>query len=253
MSVNFMIDLKKYFYTMRYVFLNLKDHPRGNYMLKRLVAVGMVPELVIEEDSELAAQGRLVMESEIGPEHLIRQDSLICFESGKCVRCVSVPDHNDDQCRMLLDGMNVDLIVLGDCRVLRSKVFSMSRIGTINVHPGYLPLVRGNTPYIWASVNDLPQGCSIHFLDEGVDSGPLIDRREIDMSSVEDFKDLLRKINELCAELIVAALAEYESSGAIKSIEQHELLEERQKVNTFRLAPIEVRLAAIEKIKSHIL
>jgi methionyl-tRNA formyltransferase len=147
-----------------------------------------------------------------------------------------------------LASLDLDLLVLGDCRILRPHVFEVPRYGTINVHPGYLPIVRGNTPYIWALLYDLPQGCSVHFLDKGVDSGPVIDRVKLDLSSIHDYKDLLKQINKLCAVLIVDALTVFVKTCTIKAVDQQELLEIGQKINTFRLAPSDVRSLAVAKI-----
>jgi hypothetical protein len=83
---------------MRYAFLNLLDHPRGNFMLKQLVEGGIISSLIIEEDSNLALQGRTLIEEEIGPENLIRQNGSVFFESGAKVPFITVRDHNDYRC-----------------------------------------------------------------------------------------------------------------------------------------------------------
>ena len=47
----------------------------------------------------------------------------------------------------------------------------------INLHISYLPWNRGADPNLWSWINDTPKGVSIHLLDEGIDTGPLCNRR----------------------------------------------------------------------------
>lgn len=44
----------------------------------------------------------------------------------------------------------------------------------INLHISYLPWNRGADPNFWSFVDDTPKGVTIHYLDEGVDTGDII-------------------------------------------------------------------------------
>ncbi len=50
----------------------------------------------------------------------------------------------------------------------------------INIHPGYNPLNRGWYPQVFAIINDLPIGATIHEMDEKLDHGPIIARSLVD-------------------------------------------------------------------------
>lgn len=52
---------------MRFAYLNLKEQPRGNSMLASLLAAGFEPELIVEEDSKLAARGRRTLRAGLAP------------------------------------------------------------------------------------------------------------------------------------------------------------------------------------------
>ncbi|MFI7120157.1 formyltransferase family protein [Amycolatopsis sp. NPDC049868] len=192
---------------LRFAYLNLKAHPRGEMMLNRLVETGFVPSLIIEEDSPLAEKGRV---SQLGK---LRQavgfsppkpTELLCAEHG--IELVTVDDHNNAATREALLDANLDLGVLGDTRILRTPVMDAVPGGIVNVHPGRLPDVRGNNPYIWAVIHDLPQGVSAHLIDSGVDLGPVILVRDIDPPAVTTLPQLLLQINETCGDVVVAAL-----------------------------------------------
>ena len=49
----------------------------------------------------------------------------------------------------------------------------------VNLHPSFLPFGRGKHPNFWAIVNQETFGATIHQIDEGIDSGFLIDQEEI--------------------------------------------------------------------------
>lgn len=56
----------------------------------------------------------------------------------------------------------------------------VEKVRCINIHPGYNPLNRGWYPQIFAIINDLPIGATIHEMDEKLDHGPVIARRLVE-------------------------------------------------------------------------
>ena len=61
---------------------------------------------------------------------------------------VSCKNNNDADCERSIKESGVDMIVLGDCRIIKDPIIAASLGGIVNVHPGYLPDVKGNNPYI---------------------------------------------------------------------------------------------------------
>lgn len=53
----------------------------------------------------------------------------------------------------------------------------------INLHPSLLPIGRGADPIFWSIVEELPQGASIHRVDESVDTGEILVQEEIKIHS----------------------------------------------------------------------
>ena len=49
----------------------------------------------------------------------------------------------------------------------------------INLHISFLPWNRGADPNLWSFLEDTPKGVSIHYIDEGLDTGDIICQREI--------------------------------------------------------------------------
>lgn len=75
-----------------------------------------------------------------------------------------------------LIGYRPDLLVLyGFNWILPPAVFGVPRFGAINVHPSLLPRYRGPAPVHWAIRNGDPEiGVTVHRLDAGVDTGPIL-------------------------------------------------------------------------------
>jgi methionyl-tRNA formyltransferase len=190
---------------MNFAYLNLQDHPRGNIIMRHLVQNGFIPSIIIEEKSSLAVKNRnSLLSAFINYEEVIPSTKNIIADLN--IPLVQVANHNDDECEKLLKNFDLDLVVLGDTRVIKKNIMNIPKLGIINSHPGYLPDVKGNNPYIWALIKDLPQGCSIHFIDETVDTGDILLRREIKLDGCRSYANLLNTINYLCADLMLEAV-----------------------------------------------
>lgn len=227
----------------RYAFFNLKGHYRGDFMLKNLIDFGMLPSVVIEEESALAVKSRSAVLKDMELNEIIVHD----FEK-LGIKQVIVANHNDRYVELILQEYHIDLVVLGDCRILKRSVFGIPRFGAINVHPGFLPIVRGNNPYIWALLKNLPQGCTAHFLDDDIDTGDIILRKEILMYGIKSYKELLIIINELCADIILKILQDFSKTGRIDSTKQNDLLDIDDKVHYFTFASESVKQKAKQNI-----
>jgi len=239
-----------------FAYLNLKGELRGNYMLDSLCKAGFKPAIVIEEDSKLAAKGAASLKEELQKVEdrfpLPREMSEIAAEHD--LKVVSCKNNNDADCEKFLRESGVDMIVLGDCRIIKDHIIDLVPHGAVNVHPGYLPDVKGNNPYIWAIYKDMPCGVTTHFINSGVDTGPIIykERLNCDWQRVPaagkpgfSLQELLVDVYKLCGKVIVEGVSQIKA-GAVQ-------LEEQPPSNpddTFRLAPPEVRAAAVEKLEA---
>jgi methionyl-tRNA formyltransferase len=66
--------------------------------------------------------------------------------------------------------------------ILRGPFLAVPRLGSINVHPSLLPAYRGPYPLRWALANGERRiGVTTHFVDSGIDSGPILLQRIIDV------------------------------------------------------------------------
>jgi methionyl-tRNA formyltransferase len=218
-------------------------------MLDCLIEAGFIPTAVIEEKSSLAIAGKtsLISELEKIASEIPLPSSLAEIIAGYDIQYYEVADHNDEKSVQIIKDINPQLIVLGDTQILKPYMLDLAPMGIVNVHPGYLPDVKGNNPYIWAIVKDWPQGCTVHFIDRSVDTGPVILRRKLFLQRGQSYQHLLGLINILCGELLVEALTGL-FHGTLESIDQSEIPRETPEIETFRLAPPEIKAIAIAKL-----
>lgn len=81
------------------------------------------------------------------------------------------------------------VVSYGYTHILKKNVIDACRAGIINLHISYLPWNRGMYPNFWSFVEDTKKGVSIHFIDEGIDTGDIIFQKEV----VFDDEDTLQK------------------------------------------------------------
>jgi len=71
----------------------------------------------------------------------------------------------------------------------------------INLHISYLPFNRGANPNIWSFIDNTPKGVTIHYIDEGIDTGDIISQKKVvlnkDMTLKTSYKKLHKHIQNL--------------------------------------------------------
>ena len=202
---------------VQFAFLVLEEHPYGREMLSQLVGAGFVPALVLEERSAVADEEReKFLERMRG---LAIAPSMAEILRGHDVRREIVGNHNDDACNRALASARPELIVLGGTRILKPRIFEHATHGTLNAHPGLLPEVRGSASVAWAIELDIPIGCTCHFIEAGIDTGPIVSRREIPVRRGATYEQLCHATAVLSGTLMTEALAAF-ASGTLQATPQ---------------------------------
>jgi len=79
-----------------------------------------------------------------------------------------------------LTDMQPDLVVSYSYQhILKADVLASLPIRFINLHISLLPYNRGADPNAWSFLDDTKKGVSIHLIDPGIDTGPLLAQKEI--------------------------------------------------------------------------
>jgi methionyl-tRNA formyltransferase len=71
----------------------------------------------------------------------------------------------------------------------------------INLHIALLPWNRGSDPNFWSIVDGTPKGVTIHYLDEGIDTGDIIAQREVAFADDDTLRTSFEKLRRAIAAL----------------------------------------------------
>jgi methionyl-tRNA formyltransferase len=123
-----------------------------------------------------------------------------------------------------LQAWSPDLIVVAAFgQILRQVVLDLPRWGCLNVHGSLLPRGRGAAP-IQASIlaGDHETGITIMKMDPGVDTGPILSQRTIQIAPDDTGGSLFAKMAPLGAELLLETLPRYFSGELIPQPQSEE-------------------------------
>ena len=83
---------------------------------------------------------------------------------------------NDPEVMELARELQPDLICVFGTSLIRGPLLQAGRLGMVNLHGGLSPEYRGADCSFWALYNGEPEklGCTLHFIDSGIDTGGLI-------------------------------------------------------------------------------
>jgi methionyl-tRNA formyltransferase len=103
--------------------------------------------------------------------------------------------------------LNANLQVVVAFRMLPKLVWEMPQFGTFNLHASLLPNYRGAAPINWAIINgESKTGVTTFFIDDKIDTGAMILRKEIPISSNENAGALQNKLMVLGSEVVISTL-----------------------------------------------
>lgn len=126
-------------------------------------------------------------------------------------------------------GADIGIITSFDKKLSR-EFLSTTKEGYINCHPSILPKYRGANPYFHIVKNgEIKTGITLHFADEGFDTGDIIIQKEMPVEKNETTGTLFNRSNFVIADSLIEVLKHYEATGKIER--------KKQPTGQFRSAP----------------
>lgn len=96
------------------------------------------------------------------------------------------------------------VISFGYRHILKNNIINSSSAPIINLHISYLPYNRGAHPNFWSFFEGTPSGVSIHLIDGGIDTGPILFQRYANFPKTAiTFKQTYNFLIELIEELFI--------------------------------------------------
>jgi folate-dependent phosphoribosylglycinamide formyltransferase PurN len=81
-----------------------------------------------------------------------------------------------------IKALGPDLGIHAGAGLLRRPLIDAFRLGVLNAHMGLLPAYRGMNVAEWAALEGALVGCTVHLIDSGIDTGPILATREVDVA-----------------------------------------------------------------------
>jgi methionyl-tRNA formyltransferase len=92
--------------------------------------------------------------------------------------------------------------------LIPAGIRSLPRLGCINVHPSLLPRWRGPEPIFWTfKAGDPETGVTVHHIDGGFDTGPILRQEKVSIPSGIDGLSLERQLATVGGRLLVDSIA----------------------------------------------
>ena len=111
----------------------------------------------------------------------------------------------------ILREEKVELVVLaGFMRIVGPALLAAYPRRIINVHPSLLPKHRGSQAAAQAlAARDQVTGCTVHYVDEGVDTGEILAQRQVEVRPDDTAETLQARIQVAEHELLPAIIAKF--------------------------------------------
>ena len=94
-----------------------------------------------------------------------------------------------------LRAMKFDVFVYAGSGILRRDLLALPRLGTLNAHMGLLPPMRGMNVTEWSALCGVPVGCTVHLIDEGIDTGEILIFRPVDAVGARSSQELRERVD----------------------------------------------------------
>lgn len=131
----------------------------------------------------------------------------------------------------IIKNINPDLIVVvAYGRILPKEILDFPKFGCVNVHGSLLPRHRGSSPIQWSIVcGDKLTGVTTMLMDEGIDTGDILEVKEVPIEDTDTGGSLFDKLCLEGAKLL---------SSTIKGLESGSITPKKQDDNGANYAPM---------------
>lgn len=92
-------------------------------------------------------------------------------------------------------------------QIFKKTILEIPTLGIINCHAGKLPFYRGRNVLNWVLINDEPEfAVTVHYVDEGIDTGDIILQKCFAITDFDDYGTLLERAYSDCSDLLNEAI-----------------------------------------------
>lgn len=136
------------------------------------------------------------------------------LERAKKHNIEAICEKEEDRIIEILKENKVELVILaGYLKIVSPKLVDAYRNKIINIHPSLIPAFCGKGYYgekVHQGVIDYGAkvtGATVHFVDEGADTGPIIMQKTVEVKKDDDAKKLAARVLEIEHEILTKSIA----------------------------------------------
>jgi len=114
------------------------------------------------------------------------------------------------------------VVIIAYGQIIPARLLTIPRLGWLNLHGSLLPHYRGAAPIHWAIANgETITGLTTMQIDAGLDTGPTLLCREIEIGPDETAPELAMRMSDMGADLVADSLRRFDR-GEISLVAQDE-------------------------------
>lgn len=135
---------------------------------------------------------------------------LSAFAKREGIPCVRVGDHNGPEALAALASMDPAVVAFTGGGIIRPPLIEAAGQGIFNAHMGVLPAYRGMDVVEWPILEDCQDsvglGVSLHFMDKGIDTGPVMKVARVPIRPGDSVERLRKRFEPALVDLMMDGL-----------------------------------------------
>lgn len=177
---------------------------------------------------------RILVEADLRPEFVVANlddtgvdtwhESLVRVANEAGVEVITGKKVRDPDVVQRITEADPDFIFcIGGMQIIPQEVLDSPKQGTLNIHPALLPKYRGRFSTVHALFNNETEtGATLHFMDENLDSGPIIAQERFPITPTDTGKTIYDKFTDAGTTLFRELVDRIKKGEAIVGTPQNE-------------------------------
>lgn len=151
----------------------------------------------------------------VGRKHILTAPPVKVFANENNIPVFQPQTLRDGQALNILKELAPDIIVVvAYGKILPKEILDFPKYGCINGHASILPRHRGASPIQWAiCCGDRETGVTVMKMDEGMDTGDIIDIQTTEIGKNETAEELFERLSVISADLMLKVLDDFEKGN----------------------------------------
>jgi hypothetical protein len=118
---------------------------------------------------------------------------------------VAVKDINEKKAVEAIVQNGIKKVILAQSGIIKKPILNIEGLWIINCHPGKLPYYRGVDVIRWALYEQQPVEVTLHLVDSGVDTGEILESREVEIVETDSISDVESRAINLSIDMLFEA------------------------------------------------